>query len=255
MVKKLTSLLTAQTKWNLLFRPALLSLTLLLIALFGFKALLVLAYAAAALSFYWRILKEKPPLRWHFLVLASFFPVLIPAAQSLFPPLNLVSLVLIILGIGFLAWLILSVLELNFSDQAAAYEAVFSFELLVLFLGLFYLSSFPPLGLVGVLAALVMFKVFQESLSFYFPDGPKASLNLPAGVLTLIGLEILWFANLLPIETVNLAVLAVIFASVARSLTLAGLRRRLSTEFILKEATLLVLSTVIIFALSHWTLR
>ena len=255
MAKKLTFLsIIVQRKWSLLYKTLLWSATLFLTALTGFWWLSLVVFFFVSLGIYF----SEPPERRAFQTTYWFFSFSVFGLLCLqTASLNLVFasfwaslLIIIIAGIVFAG--ILGMFRFSFINEPLAYSIINTVLFITLFIDILALAAPFSLGAAGLLLFIVLTLLFRENLLF-LKVSPKQSI-LIGMVLGFLGLELTWVILLLPLGIINSAALLTLFFILIRDFLSAHFRGILSSSFIFRQLTFLVLFTIIILASSKWSL-
>lgn len=260
MVKRLRFLLTNQTGWKLLFKAFLLTLTLFLVELFGFSWWAILAFFLVLIGIYFTQLPERHLLRISFWLL----PLLIlfglhslsslpSCSLSLIPcPLSLIAYILYFL----LSFTILGLGSFFFTRRHAVYSllntTLILLTSLVLFSSKFQVTSFK-FNFLYLAFFLITIFIFREVLHFFEVSWSKRGLIVSLAV-SLVGLELAWLITFLPLGFINAATFLTLFFILIRESIVSHFRGTLNLPFIMRQLTFFVLLTLIIFAVSQWTI-
>lgn len=260
MVKKLKFLLINQTEWKLLFKAFLLTLTLFLVELFGFSWWAILVFFLFLIGIYFTQLSERHLIRVSFwllplLILFSLHSLsilpscslsLVPCPLSLIAYLLYFSLTFIVLGLG----------NFFFTHRHTIYSLLNTILILLtsllLFSSKFQVTSFKFNFLYLAFFLIIIF-IFKEVLHFFEVSWAKRSLIVSLAV-SLVGLELAWLITFLPLGFINAAAFLTLFFILIRESIVSHFRGTLNLPFIMRQLTFFVLLTLIIFAVSRWTI-
>jgi len=259
MVKRLKFLLTNQTEWKLLFKAFLLTLTIFLVGLFGFSWWAIFIFFLVLIGIYFTQLLERHLLRVSFwllplLILFSLhsLSILPSCSTSILCPLSLItyflyfSLTFIVLGIG----------SFFFTHRHTIYSLLNTILILLtsllLFSSKFQVTSFKFNFLYLVFFLIIIF-IFKEVLHFFEVSWSKRIFIVSLAV-SLVGLELAWLITFLPLGFINAAAFLTLFFILIRESIVSHFRGTLNLPFIMRQLTFFVLLTLIIFAVSQWTI-
>ncbi len=255
MVKKLTLLLTAaQRRWKLPYKAVLWTLSLGAVVWSGFHFLWLLVFVFVSIGAYVTESRERAMLRTSYWFLVALSPLLLWLQASSFIPLIASPgvRVFVVAALGVLFWAMLNLMRFAFSDRLFAYNLVNTAILVVLFLTTFHMVQPYYMGVIGIGLFAAITLLFKELYGFFGITQKKSWVI--SVVIGLIALELAWFVLLLPLGILNTAAFLVLFLVLVRDILLSHLRGDLSTAFVFRQFTFLVLLTIIIFAASQWTL-
>ena len=253
MEKKLLFPSISPTAWKLLYKTLFLLAGLLLVFgdEFSFRSLFVFMMMLAIV--YFSQITGRETLRFSFwsflgLVVAGLYllgqhPVLFASFPVLIPFIFLLSAValFLLLGLG----------HFFFKDRFLIYGIFNTAELLVLFL------VFQPLFEVSLWWFPVFFTIitllFREFFAFVNIKLHAQSL-VASGAVGLITTEIFFVTQFLPLGVLNAAALFTVVSLLLRDTLSAHFEGVLDRAFVMREMTILVLFTLIIFASSRWSI-
>lgn len=256
MAKKFAPLLINQITWRLLRRSfiAALGLAFILYDDFSWRSLFV--FFAVLLFIYLRSGEDRKRVR----VLFWFLSLIFVAG------LNMLSLASSLLSFFWVAaafcaafaalnFVILGVI--NFSYFAARRSSVFrvaqTFVFFLVFIVAQRLLFSSSVWIFAIFAVLVLF--FKEALLFYFSDGAsRRKINLISVASGIIASEFILLVRFLPLSFISASVFAALFSFLLRDALAAHLSGKLSAQYVLREVTIFILFTLIIFATARWTI-
>lgn len=142
--------------------------------------------------------------------------------------------------------LVLGVKNLIYLNRESIYFLIHF--ILVIALSVLVLRGFPP-----VFAFLVFLLLFQEFYSMLSQTSSKRRW-LISGVGALLLTQTLWIINLLPLSFFLGGALTALLVFVFHDLSLRNLEGRLSSEIVLRDATIFIALCIIILLGAKWTL-
>jgi hypothetical protein len=226
-------------------------------AIFGFFLVvapihwsLALIFLLFAFYFYFQPLVNREKFFYSFLVLivVSFLAVYLPLIPSQW-------LWLAGLFYGFLFFLLLGAKNLIFANRQLVYN-IFNVLLLLVMLTFFFMTNnsqgFFIKYLVMFLGIIFLARDFLN-FSLINHSGPQKN-NLMAWSLAFLTLQLLWVIALLPIGFINAAILALLVTLILEDFIVRHLKGTISRLIVLRNATILLILSLIIFGLSKWQL-
>lgn len=146
---------------------------------------------------------------------------------------------------GVALFLLLGVKNLILLKRQGSYEAL---HLLIIFgIGLLYLLNFLPL-VPQIFLFIIFFFLFRE---FYFTLAPfyPQRLTLTAALLSFVLVEIAWSLTFLPVNFLTAAAFLGLIAFLFHDLTLHHFQGTLSRQLVLRNATLFIVLSIVLFLL------
>ncbi len=251
MLKKL-NLVLRNPVLQLIFKAA--ALSLLLFFIIGHNWLIAIFIATAFYFFFGSAGGRQFLASFITLLIVSLLAVKWPLAADFWPSA-------VVLSSGVIFFLIFGVKDLSFVNRRPIYHFLNNFLLLTVFI-MFYASDKSQFFIVKYLAAFFgIYFLFQEVLAFISRFERENPVSLVASRINLLSFglafsvfQFLWAVSLLPIGFLNAGALTLALVLIIKDLTFAHLNGNLNRTVILKNITLLIVSILIIFAASKWTL-
>lgn len=257
MVKKLKYFLTTKpTGWKLPLKALFASFVLIGSYFLGLflSIIIVLAYFSAVFS---KEPAEKKTFSASFwtLILTGFLGVLLLKISS--SPLGFIIIFCLIFGI--LVFVVLGLINFVFLKRFAVY-GIFNVALLILvFSEAFYLKSLstPKSWLILILSSFalffIIFSIFKEIFSFFGISYSKKTL-ITSLVLGFLALELFWIVSFLPLGYISAAAFLALIFLLIRDAFLVHFQGFLDLPFIFRELTFFLLLSLMIFAVSQWSI-
>lgn len=104
-----------------------------------------------------------------------------------------------------------------------------------------------------LLSFFAFYFIFKETFRFLKPEFSANKRNLISISMAFIAIEIMAVIIFLPLGFLNATALTILFVFILEDLIFYHIQGRLSRQIILKNTTILLIFTVIIFAISKWT--
>lgn len=244
---ELKSLLTEKTLWRLLFKSVLAVFSLSLVYGFGFHPVAVLAGIIVFAAMYLRETGERSLLKYSFLLL----PLLFIFTAAFITPEGAWAAVLVFISF-LLFFAVFGLANLFFRERFLVYGVLNTALLVSFFLFFFYLARGPEnFWLLGPALFITTFFLLKEVLIFFGFSG-KRRLALHAGALSLISLEFFHISQFLPLGFINAAAYIAIFLVLAKDLVVSSINGTLNFSFMMKQITLFLVLTIVVFAASTW---
>ena len=159
---------------------------------------------------------------------------------------------------GVLFFLLLSVKNLVFVNRRAIYHFLNNFLFAAVFLN-FFLADKSQLFFVKYLLVFgAIFLLFKEATFFekqYINVGGLAAAfndKLMATVFSFVVFQFIWAIALLPLGFLNASALALVTALTIKDLMIARLSGNLNRQLILRNITVFIIFSLVIFAASSW---
>ncbi len=243
---KLKFLLIEKTPWRLLLKTALGVGALLFIRLLNFHPFAVLSGFFVFLIIYFREAAERRFLRFSFWLLPALTFTILRLTNSI-GPLGLIWLLFIF---AILFFFILGLIDLFFKERTQIYGILNTVLMLAVFLIVFYFLNLKNFWILGIALFLFLFLLFSEVFIFF--EIPKGKKMLAAGsALGLLGVELAWILNFLPLGFINAALFLTLFFLLIKDALVSKAKGVLTFAFVFRELTFFIILTIIIFAASH----
>lgn len=247
MLKKLKSALKSHKDQ---FLPLTLKAIIFSLLLLGASSswLIATLFVLAAIFFYFKPFLNN---RQFF---SSFFILL---AGSLFltdewSVLNGQWLLLISFGFGCLFFLLLGVKNLIFINRQGAYYFLNSLLLLTVFIFFFNLGGPRLFSFNYLIIFLAILFLLREILSFVMPSISRQKKNLISFGIAFLTLQFFWLISFLPINFFNAACLVLLITLIVEDFIFRHFFGAISREVILRNVTLMVILSIIIFGVSKY---
>lgn len=251
MLKKLKSVsknLALQSLSKSFFGATIFVLSLLWIWERGNYSFLPLAaYFGSAFYFYIYPVFEKR-------FLCSFLIILLIPFFFINSPLFLIYS----LFTGILFFLLLGIKNLAFINRYQIYQLLNNFLFFLIFIAFFSADKsqlfFPKYLILFTLS----FFLFKELLNWNFSrfeslmEIPAKKINVYSIFFSFLLGQFFWAIALLPIGFLNSAVLALVFILAAKDIIINYLEGKIDKNLVLKNITMVVIFSIIIFAVSKW---
>lgn len=104
------------------------------------------------------------------------------------------------------------------------------------------------------LTFFVYYALFKELIDFSYPDFPKTKKALIVAGSALMIMELASAVSLLPLGFLNASALILLFIFILEDLILYHIKGGLSRETILNNVTILIVTAILIFATSKWSM-
>ncbi len=171
------------------------------------------------------------------------------------PIANSYWLIIFAVFFGFLFYFILGIKNLIFVNRQNIYHILNSFLFLTIFILFFNTDKSVFFVFKYLLTGLGIFFLFREFLMLGFREfiGFPKSLNLISTVFAFLSLQIIWVVSLLPIGFLNAAALVLMIILVLKDFTFHHLSGTINRRIVLRNTTIFLVLSVIIFAVSKWT--
>ncbi len=206
-----------------------------------------LFFVLVSFYFYWR------PVFLGKQFFASFLILLIISFLALnflnFDAFGIIS----IFGLAILFYCLLGVKNLIFSNRSAVYYLLNSFLLFLVFLFFFSADKSQFFLAKYLLTGLGILLLSREFLFFSIQDFPKKRILITVGFSFLI-LQIVWAIALLPLGFLNAAALTLFAFVILMDFIINHFNGLLTRRIILRNVTSWIILSIIIFALSDWSL-
>jgi hypothetical protein len=156
-------------------------------------------------------------------------------------------------------FLVIGLMNLVFKQRNAVYSTLQTILLLAVFLAFFGLNQprFVTLSFLvqvfPLVAFLSIFFLVREAALLSGALWPRRAIAL-AGLVGLASIETATVALFLPFGALNAAVFLALIVSLLRDLVIAHLRGEYSATLFLKELAVFTVVSVLIFALSRWSI-
>lgn len=255
MVKKLTFLsTTVQNKWSSLYKTGIWTASLIFLGNLGIHWFPILLFIGVSLGIYFSLPPERinfASAYWVFSLSASLLVLLQTSASFPIFSASWISVFLYLIS-AIIFFFVLELTGYSFINQFLSFSVINTGVLIFLFLGILPLASPFSLSTAGIILFIGLFLLFQETFRLTGVS-PKKSLVLGA-VAGLLGIELAWVIISLPLGVLNSAALLALFFVIIREILINHFRGALTTAFVFRQFTFLVLFMIIIFAASRWSL-
>ncbi len=162
-----------------------------------------------------------------------------------------VSFVLVLLS-ALTFFFILELMDYSFINQYLGFSLVNTGVLIFLFLSSLALAAPFSLSAVGIFLFLALSLLFREI--FLFSGVSRKRALILGMVLGLLGIELAWITLSLPLGILNGAALLTLFFVIIREFLTTHFRGTMTTAFVFRQFTFLVLFMIVILAASRWSL-
>ncbi len=248
MARRLLSSLTNLIKWRLVSRAIVCAVALFLTYLLSFSFLAVVGFFFILL---WAYLLETPDrrsFRFSFWLLQVLFLVALGSIPAPAPILAIYAI---------LMFFLLGLMNSVFVNRSFVYSLFSTVTLLCFFAVLFYGVPLFSLGSVWDVALwfLADFAVVYFSFREYadvLGQGPEKKLGLYGCSLGFVSSEISALAAFLPLGFLNAAAFLTMLILIAREVIFAHRRGVLNLSLVLREVTIFVVVSSVIFATASW---
>lgn len=220
-----------------------------LLAWLGDNWLITVVFVGLSAYFYFRPVFNSSYFFYSFLVLLAVFLTFI----------DYWSVYWAVAVFGIMFFLLLGVKNLIFINRSLFYNFLNNFLLLAVFF-LFFLSDQSQFFLIKYLAVfLAVFFLWREFLFFSVRSvndnlgNWQSKINLLAMVFSFLVFQVFWATALLPIGFLNAGAFMLLTVLVMKDLLINHLSGVLGQQEIMKNATIFIVFSVIIFAASIWT--
>lgn len=250
MAEKLKSLLLDRTLWRLASRAGSLALALFLVRLFSASWWSLLLYVFSCTSLYKNFIRERKFLSVHFLALNG-----LAIAVMFISPYSFSSIAAILLVFAILIFFLISLSQFSIKREPLVYRFTENCVVLTLFITVFSLPQiffdFSYLAYPFLFAVLLLLS--RESLLFSGIQFSRRALLYAAG-LSFIILQIVFLVFFLPLGFINASALLLLLTALLKNSILTAFEGLVDNRFIVKEVSIGVLITLLIFILSTWEL-
>jgi hypothetical protein len=151
-----------------------------------------------------------------------------------------------------LFFFILKLIDYSFANQFLSFSFINTGVLIFFFLSILSLASPFSLSGAGLVLFLGLTLMFREILLLSDVSGKRSTIL--SMVIGFLGIELSWVVLSLPLGLLNGTAFLTLFFVVSRELLVNHFKGNLTTDFIFRQITFLVLFSVIILAASQWTL-
>jgi len=186
----------------------------------------------------------------------SSFLILLAFSLSMIYLLNLNQWLMPVgIFLGFLFFLLMGVKNLIFANRQPFYTLFNALLFLSVFLFFFGTNNIQGFLVKYLITFLVVFLLVRDFLSLSLSDSLGINKkNLMAFGLAFLILQFLWVIALLPIGFINAAPLALLTALILEDLAVHHLKGTISRRIVLRNATVFLILSLIIFGASKLTI-
>lgn len=173
-----------------------------------------------------------------------------PVNTDFIKPVGFIGLIIVIFVYAIAFFGFIGLADFLFKNNSAVYNFLNAFLMAVTFL-IFFSMNFVwwrPIFL-----GFFLFMFFREFFNFYKVNWQKRSLIICL-VLVLAGLELAAVVSFLPLGPFNAAAFLTLFFLLTRDIILAFFKGQLNLYVVFRQITIFVVFTIIIFAVSQWSL-
>ena len=217
----------------------------------GSRLIHVFLFVSLALFFYLQPLINFRKLLFSFLVFLTLF--LFFVFQQTAPLSHPIFSIMVVFGLSAAFYLILGIKNLIFVDRRSFYFLLNNLLLFLIFL--FFFSAESHFSLLNYfLFFAAVFLITGEFLRFLIAGQSSQQRLLFSAFFAFLALQFVWVITFLPVGFLNSAALALFFVFVLGDFVIHHLSGTLNRFLILRDITILIVITILVFAASRWSL-
>ena len=212
----------------------------------------VIIYLGFAVYFYFVLSADRSAFKNRFL--SSFLIILSVPFFIVHSPLFFIySLILI-----FSFFLLLGIKNLIFINHYQVYQFLNNFLFFLIFIIFFSSDKSQLFFLKFLVLFLSSFLIFKELLSWHFSRFESQlqisiqRINAYSAIFAFLLGQLVWAIALLPIGFLNLSALMLVFVLASKDLVTNHLEEKIDKNLILKNITMVIFFSIVIFAFSKW---